>query len=231
MLWESFWLVGAPIGIPLASGSPDRRTYVAWGFICLCICVIQAFWALLRRERTTKQELTGQRDAALGQLAGIEASRPDMKIIFDRTDEAMWWTEERWCRITIKNDSAMAMAKNVKVRVMKMTPYLLRFKALPSRLGIKGEDNNKECSIVPKGTQLFDVFRWAPTDTDEYALWIVEGGQGFSLSVGQSCFVEIEVTAESVQPRQYVFVIDRSVDAGAPMFADITPPSPVTQAL
>ena len=44
-LWESFWLVGPPVGIAVA----DRRSYLLWGLLALFVTVGQAFVTLIRR--------------------------------------------------------------------------------------------------------------------------------------------------------------------------------------
>jgi hypothetical protein len=162
--------------------------------------------------------------AAERAIVSIQEALPDLHIRFDPNDESMWWKEERWCRIVVVNDSPTAMARNVEVRAMKMTPYRLGFKALPSRLGLKGGDNRTECRIAPKGTQLFDVFRWAPLYYTDFILWIIEvvSGQKFDLPVGEACDLTIEVVADHVQPKTYVFRISRAAN-GETTFLDVTP--------
>lgn len=54
ILWEAFWLVGAPIGIGLPQ---DRRQYFAWGFVALIICAVQAIWTLQRRVIELERQL------------------------------------------------------------------------------------------------------------------------------------------------------------------------------
>jgi len=215
--WDAFWFMGPMIGYDVEG----RRLYVVIGFIALVGFTIQAFGAVLHREKSRETEWEKERAVFQKALAEIEAAKPELRVVFDQSDPAMWWKEERWCRITITNSSATATAANVKVRVMTMTPYLIAFKALPSRLGMKGEDNTKECRIGPKGTQLCDVFRWATPETDDFALWILEGGQSFPLPVGASCDLVLEIAADLVQPKSYVFRIDRATN-GEPIFSDVT---------
>lgn len=54
MIWEAFWLVGAPIGIGLPQ---DRRQYFAWGFVAMIVCAVQAVWTSQRRVLELERQL------------------------------------------------------------------------------------------------------------------------------------------------------------------------------
>jgi hypothetical protein len=54
MLWEGFWLLGAPIGIGLAQ---DRHQYFAWGFFALVVSASQAVWASQKRVLELERQL------------------------------------------------------------------------------------------------------------------------------------------------------------------------------
>jgi hypothetical protein len=54
VLWEAFWLVGAPIGIGLPQ---DRHQYFAWGFVALAVSAIQAVWASQKRVSDLERQL------------------------------------------------------------------------------------------------------------------------------------------------------------------------------
>lgn len=54
VLWEGFWLVGAPIGLGLPQ---DRRQYFAWGFVALVISAGQAIAVLQKRVIELERQL------------------------------------------------------------------------------------------------------------------------------------------------------------------------------
>src|ERR1700685_1696928 len=55
MLWEAFWLLGAPIGIGLAQ---DRQQYFVWGFWTLAISAVQAVWTSQKRIVELERQFT-----------------------------------------------------------------------------------------------------------------------------------------------------------------------------
>lgn len=57
IVWESFWLLGPPIGVALSIPSSERHQYVVGGFAALCVCAFQACWALRARNLALTREV------------------------------------------------------------------------------------------------------------------------------------------------------------------------------
>lgn len=51
--WETFWLIGPPVGINQA----DRKIYLFWGMVAMMVCAVQAFGSLLRQSMSVSAQL------------------------------------------------------------------------------------------------------------------------------------------------------------------------------
>jgi len=185
------------------------------------VFVVRLILAPYQLDQERERELS-ERDAQLRRFARVA---PDLEIFFEKR-HPMWWIEERWCRVGVRNRSTTGTARSVKLSVKQMQPGLLPFNALPSRLGEKGADPSQECSLGPSAETFFDVVRWAKEISDTFTLWIVEGqngpGQSFNLPVGATCELTLELTADEITPRHATVRLARP-DKGEPTFELVQP--------
>jgi hypothetical protein len=148
------------------------------------------------------------------QLAERDAARATVRIVY-RPVFPMWWAEQSWIRIGVRNENVTARARDVEVKLMTMTPNRLPLNVLPAKLGWKDDTSagRDECAINPGQTEYFDLVRAGVSNNPGLMrLWtVVQTGQEFVLSEHSdwSCDLELSVSAENANPSSARFRLTR----------------------
>lgn len=132
--------------------------------------------------------------------------------IFYARKSPMWWPEERWHRIGIRN-TVQTPAHNVELWLESIEPVNpLDFNVLPSRLGRKGGGAD-DCRINPGRPEYFDLIQEVPRVVESglaiitsrgprtLALWTVEAaGQHFELDSEMDYVWTVAASASNSAP-------------------------------
>lgn len=170
-------------GFPSLMSETAARDVKGWAvtsFIIFCGLMGRRVYEL-RRTLDEKNELIRTRDVQIDSLQA-ERNRLDGELtdlmnnrayltVFYRREFPMWWEEERWVRVGVRN-AGPSQSRDVKVTLERITPNPLSFNVLPAQLGRK-DGGTEDCRIDREMAAYFDVFSRTDPQLRTLSLWTV----------------------------------------------------------
>ena len=138
----------------------------------------------------------------------LEDKRAKLAIIFEPVFP-MFWKEQRWYRICVRNNSRTTQARDVLVKLISIDPLpqTAFINVCPSQLGRK-DGGTDDCQINPGSEEFFDLVSESSTISGVLHLWTVaNAGQSFVLQNDIEHHFRIEASAANAEPAVEIMVL------------------------
>lgn len=135
----------------------------------------------------------------------LNEQRAQLEIFFDKVFP-MWWPEEGWCRVCVRNNSRTTQARDIAVHLCSIEPAPITefYNVLPSKLGRK-DGGTDDCHINPLSEDYFDLVK--ERNGIIYLQTIAYTGQSFSLDNNVEHRFLIRASTASGEPDEATIIL------------------------